>query len=228
MPSIQSAKLAESSPPVDKEVLALLRSLARTSIGRRFYLAGGTALALQIGHRQSNDLDYFTDADMLDRQALWRWIDQAKTGNYQVVNNESRQVDLLMGEHRFKVSFIAYPFPLLRPTVEIDGQACADVLDIAAMKAYAIGRRAMARDYVDLDAILRSGIALEDVVATARARFVLDGEPVFSERLFLQQLIYTKDVEDMASLRELSVSFAEVERSLRSLVAQYVRRRLEP
>ncbi|MGC8627825.1 MAG: nucleotidyl transferase AbiEii/AbiGii toxin family protein [Acidimicrobiales bacterium] len=58
-----------SEPSVDPDVLGTLRVLARSEIGKDFYLAGGTGLALQIRHRRSNDLDYFIDfidADHLD------------------------------------------------------------------------------------------------------------------------------------------------------------------
>lgn len=215
--------------PVDEDVLGILRLLGKTEVGRRFYLAGGTGLALQLGHRRSNDLDYFVDAKRLNRPLLWKTADRLFTGHdgYEVVLNEPGQVDLAVGERRRKVSFIAYPFPSTRPTVAIEGQRCADVLGIAAMKAYTLGRRGTARDYADIEAaISRGGVTLADVIAAARSRFVLEDESVFSERLFLQQLVYTEDVGDADSLTSLGTSFAEVERSLRSIVARYVKAQL--
>lgn len=211
---------------IDEEVLAILRALAKTEVGRRFYLAGGTGLALQLGHRRSNDLDYFVDAKYLDRPLLWKVADRLFTGHdgYEVVLNEPDQVDLAVGRHRRKVSFISYPFPLATPTVVIEGQQCVDVLGIAAMKAYTIGRRGTARDYADIEAAISlGGLTLSDIITAARSRFVLDGESVFSERMFLQQLVYTEDVDDADSLTALGVSFVEIERSLRFTVAQYVK-----
>lgn len=214
---------------LDEDVLAILRLLGKTEVGRRFYLAGGTGLALQLGHRRSNDLDYFVDAERLDRPLLWKTADRVLRGpgGYEVVLNEPGQVDLAVGGRRRKVSFIAYPFTSTEPTVAIEGQRCADVLGIAAMKAYTLGRRGTARDYVDIEAaISKGGVTLADIIAAARSRFVLDGESVFSERLFLQQLVFTEDVDDADSLTSLGASFAEVERSLRSIVARYAKDQL--
>jgi hypothetical protein len=219
-----------SSPgelPVEPDVLDILRSIAPSEIGKHFYLAGGTALALQLRHRRSNDLDYFTDADHLDRPSIWRWLRRANLGKYDVVLSEAGQVDLVVGKRRRKVSFIAYPFPSQRAHVEVEGQLCADIVDVAAMKAYTLGRRGAARDYVDIEAVVTKGhVPLDEIIAVAKCRFVLDGEPVFSERLFLQQLVYTADLDDIGSLEALTTNFADVERSLRRIVADYVKREL--
>ena len=207
-------------------MLETLHRLAASELAKRFYLAGGTALALQIGHRQSNDLDYFVDGDRLDRTFL-RVADRVLSADGQVetVLDEPGQIDVVVGPRRRKVSFIAYPFPLRRPKVVIEGQPCADVLEIAAMKAYALGRRGAARDYVDIEAaISKAGISLGDIVSSAKARFVLEGESVFSERMLLQQLVYTEDLEDVNDLALFDTSFDEVKRSLRTIVGDYVRR----
>ena len=212
---------------VDDDVLEILHRLSSSELGRRFYLAGGTALALQIGHRRSNDLDYFTYGERIDRGKTLRAVERVLSagGRVETVLSEPGQLDLAVGPQRRKVSFIAYPFPLSRPRVTVEGQGCADVLEIAAMKAYTLGRRATARDYVDIEAaITKAGVTLDEIVSVARSRFVLGGESVFSERMFLQQLVYTEDLEDDQGLASFGASFNEVERSLRLIVADYVRR----
>lgn len=74
--------------------------------GGGWYLAGGTALALQVGHRQSVDLDFFTQESDFDRLALEGVL--LKTGNW---NTTSATAGTLYGEYAgAKVSFIAYPF----------------------------------------------------------------------------------------------------------------------
>lgn len=212
---------------IDDDVFDTLRALAHSPIGERFYLAGGTALALQLGHRRSNDLDYFMDVGRLDRRSIWKWVEGARLGKYEIVLNEAGQVDLVVGRRRRKVSLIAYPFPSQRPKVEVEGQMCADVLDIVAMKAYTLGRRGVARDYVDIEAaVTRGGLRLGEIIIAAKSRFIKDGEPVFSERMFLQQLVYTEDIEDAGTLDGIDVPFAEVERSLRALVARYAKEEL--
>jgi hypothetical protein len=212
---------------VDSDVLDILHRLEGTEVGKHFYLAGGTALALQIGHRRSNDLDFFADGGHLDRPLMRRIVNQINSAcdHVETVLSEPGQIDLAIGPRRRKVSFIAYPFPVPRPTLVMEGQRCAGVVEIAAMKAYAIGRRGAARDYVDIDAaISKGGASLDQIISAATSRFVLDGESVFSERMFLQQLVYTEDLEDKESLATIGVSFEEAERSLRLIVADYVRR----
>ena len=219
----------EHDVPVDEDVIALMEQLSRTTIGRQFRLAGGTALALQLGHRRSNDLEYFMHGDRIDATAIMCVVDSLTPtiGRAEIVLAESGQLDLVVGGARRKVSFIAYPFAPRHEPLEIHGQQCSRVIEVAAMKAYAIGRRAAARDYVDVEASLSfGGLGLGEIVEEARNRFVVDDEPVFSERLFLQQLVDTSDLTDAAGLALIRSSWPDVERSLRHAVATYVRSRL--
>ena len=91
-----------------------------------------------------------------------------------------------------RVSFIAHPFPLVYPLQPYRGVSLADPREIALMKAYALGRRATARDYVDLYWLLKSRvITLDEIIRHCGPKFVLDGHAVFDARLFLGQLAYT-------------------------------------
>ncbi|MHB8318423.1 MAG: nucleotidyl transferase AbiEii/AbiGii toxin family protein [Acidimicrobiales bacterium] len=214
-----------SQPVVDQDVLDILHRIASSKLGGCYYLAGGTALALQIGHRRSNDLDYFTTADSVDRPSIEKILSATLSshGRPEVALSEAGQLDFLIGKRRRKVSFIAYPFPSPRPKVTVEHQPCSDVLEIASMKAYAIGRRGAARDYVDIEAcISKGGVSLEEIVSAAKSQFVLGEESLFSERMFLQQLVYTEDLDDKEGLMLYDSSFKEVERSLRHIVARYV------
>ncbi|MHB8296745.1 MAG: nucleotidyl transferase AbiEii/AbiGii toxin family protein [Acidimicrobiales bacterium] len=213
---------------VEPDVLEILERIGRSRLGEGFYLAGGTGLALQLGHRRSNDLDYFVDARRLDRPLVQGTIEAVLSGHgpFDMTLEEAGQLDYAVGERRRKVSFIAYPFPGPSPRnlVLAHQQRCAGVLEIAAMKAYSLGRRSAARDYVDIEAaISKAALTLGQIVAAARSRFVLDGEVVFSERMFLQQLVYTRDLDDKPDLLLVDRSFDEIEESLRLIVARYVR-----
>lgn len=214
---------------VDADVLAIIRGLAGASCMSNFYLAGGTALALQIHHRRSNGLDFFTDADHLDRTVTRQVLERIErmAGHFDITLRQPGQIDISVGPEMRKVSFIAYPFPVPRPEILEEGQLCAGVVEIAAMKAYALGRRGVARDYVDIEgAITKGGASLDQIISAAKSRFILGGESVFSERMFLSQLVYTEDIMDKDSLATTDVSFEEAEQSLRGLVADYVRRQL--
>ena len=81
---------------------------------------------------------------------------------------------------------------MLLLAAEWEGMKLAQVLEIAAMKAYTIGRRSQLKDYIDIYAALNSGVSLKEVVAAAEKKF---GEN-FSSRLFLEQLVYLGDVDE--------------------------------
>lgn len=216
-------------PAVDGDVVRILSELAATATGRRFRLAGGTALALQLGHRRSNDLDYFAFTPRVNSASVLADIERLKPaiGTAVIASVESGQLDVEVGPSKRKLSFIAYPFPPLTDPVEIHGQRCSSAIEVAAMKAYTIGRRAAARDYVDIEAaITLAGTDIGDVIAEASRRFVLDGEPVFSERLFLQQIVDVSDISDSSGLVLLRSTWDEIVASLRQIVASYVNRQI--
>jgi len=169
-----------------------LRALLSTPLpGPGFYLAGGTALALQLGHRISVDLDWMHDKPI--SEALLPAVEKTYAGRQLDirVNNSAELTFLADGA---KVTFLHYPFPLLFPKVEFDKVSLAAVGDIAGMKAYAIGRRATYKDYVDLYFILKHGVDLEGIISIAQKKF----GSVFDPRLFLEQLVYFDDIADMA------------------------------
>ncbi|BCV21596.1 hypothetical protein hamaS1_16650 [Moorella sp. Hama-1] len=188
---------------------AVLQVLAASKIARQFYLAGGTGLALQIWHRRSFDLDFFQAGteEKLKFNPLSRELKNTfMTADLQLV---SRQVDQAMWEIKgVKATFLTYPFPLLHKLVAgeiispiLQGINLASPAEIALMKAYALGRRATFRDYVDLYFLLTQGvITLEGLIDGATKKFVLNGEPLFDSRLFLEQLVYTQDLEDKGAV----------------------------
>ncbi len=212
---------------LDAGGLRLLDRLGASQLCRRFYLAGGTALALQLGHRRSYDLDLFTlrpSVRLPLAQLVREVLGLFGEAEARPVLQESGQSDWEIGGVR--VSFIAYPFPLVYPLQPYRGVSLADPREIALMKAYALGRRATARDYVDLYWLLKSRvITLDEIIRHCGPKFVLDGHAVFDARLFLGQLAYTADVEARdAALRAVrggSLTFAAVERFLREEVKRY-------
>lgn len=188
---------------------AVLQVLASNKLARQFYLAGGTGLALQLGHRRSFDLDFFqsTGEERLKFHRVYQELNRTfETADVQLV---SKQVDQAIWRMKgVKVTFLVYPFPLLYELVDgeivspaLQGIRLASPTEIALMKAYALGRRATFRDYVDLYFLLSQGIiTLEDIIAGASRKFVLKGESLFSSRLFLEQLVYMEDLEDKGAV----------------------------
>lgn len=154
-----------------------------------FYLAGGTAVALQIGHRQSVDFDLFSDKK-ISRNLLKTAEDIFSRHLPPMVNNSGELTLTIDGT---KITFLTYPFPIIRDLVDFNDLKLLSLPELAATKAYTIGRRGSLKDYVDLYAIISGQHAtLELIIKLAKTKF---GD-VFNDRLFLEQLIYLEDVED--------------------------------
>jgi len=153
-----------------------------------FYLAGGTGLALQIGHRISEDSDLFTESYIPDNfleQVEDVFSDHAVSPS---VNNPD-ELTVFVGET--KVTFLRYPFPVVGKKKNYEGVSLLEAKEIAATKAYTIGRRGSYKDYVDLYFCLRKHTTIEEIIDIARQKY---GEK-FNARLFLEQLVYYEDIE---------------------------------
>lgn len=151
-----------------------------------FGLVGGTAIALQLGHRRSIDFDLFThqpfDSLMLrDKIMNNHQIDQTMIDT---------QNELTLSVDGVKLTFYKYPYQL-NYSENLEGViTMPSVITLAAMKAFAIGRRAKWKDYVDLYFVMKQD-GFETVVATARETFGND----FNEKLFRSQLCYFDDID---------------------------------
>ena len=154
---------------------------------REYYLVGGTAIALHIGHRRSVDFDMFKMSTLNHKRNLDRIV--AAGFVHQVTRRVEEQMNLLV--NGVKVTFFQYPFPV----VPEDGFGkvfrMPSLISLAAMKAYAMGRRSKWKDYVDLYFLLTKHFTLEEVSAKATELF---GE-LFSEKLFRAQLSYFDDID---------------------------------
>ena len=111
-----------------------------------FFLVGGTALALQIGHRLSIDLDFFSTGSFNEDDLLLAIEDKY---NFKL---DYRGKNTLKGEIAgVKVDFITHNYPLVKPFLQVDGVPMASLSDIAAMKLNAIsGNGAWIKDFVDI------------------------------------------------------------------------------
>ncbi|RCK79509.1 MAG: hypothetical protein OZSIB_4263 [Candidatus Ozemobacter sibiricus] len=119
------------------------------AIRDRFVLAGGTALAMHFGHRQSIDLDFFTP-DAFDPQQVFQFLPTADA--VLVAQEEGTLHARVTG---CKVSFFRYPYPWLTAPETRQGLRLAGVPDIAAMKVVAIAQRGTKKDFFDLFRILQ-------------------------------------------------------------------------
>lgn len=158
-----------------------------TDFKREFYLAGGTAIALYIGHRRSIDFDLFKS----NKLHTSKIITKIKSHNIQfiITRNVSEQLNMIISDVKF--TFFEYPHPIDSKIKFENYIKLPTLLDLAAMKAFALGRRSKWKDYVDLYFIIKNYYSIKEISERATSIF----EQQFSEKLFRAQLIYFKDID---------------------------------
>lgn len=155
----------------------------------RGILGGGTAIALQLGHRRSYDLDIFT-LNKIPKTLLSKA--REVFGSVMPIIDNRDELTLKVGGT--KISVICYPFKSLYKSVHTTAFPLLDLQDLASSKAYTIGRRGAWRDYADMFVLLKHGLSLDHIIGDAGKRF---GEN-FNGKLFLEQLTYFEDIEDFS------------------------------
>ena len=155
---------------------------------KRFYLVGGTALALQIGHRISVDFDFFTSEKL--SSTLLQQVKRIFSGHtLSVTYRAPEQLNVLIDN--VKTTFFRYPYPVVDECMGYKMVSIATVREIAAMKALAVGKRLAYKDYVDWYFLLNEEhVDLREVIASAKKKF----EDDFNDRLFLGQLVSLEDI----------------------------------
>jgi hypothetical protein len=135
-----------------EDMRRVLAGFANTEIGSRFYLAGGTALSLQLGHRLSVDLDFFTLTE--DVPTLRPALEKALSP-FNAALADSSWGNLVYLAENVRVGFYGYGFPLVAPLLEKEKIRLASIEDIALMKLDALLSRAARKDFYDLYFISR-------------------------------------------------------------------------
>ena len=168
-----------------QEILPLIQHFYKD-----YVLVGGTAIALQLGHRESIDFDLFT----FKNKNQFKTIDElSKISTFPIVKLRELKDQAHFTINGVKITFFNYSYQI-KSYQKIDKIKMPTLLTLAAMKAFALGGRAKWKDYVDLYFILTDGIALEEIIKTAKELFNTPTATVFSEKLFIEQLTYYKDI----------------------------------
>lgn len=141
-------------------------------IPRHFVLYGGTAIALRLGHRRSVDFDLF-GTPPLHEAGLRRALPVLQTSRLLQQDSETLVVTLPIGEGDVKLSFFGgIGFGRVGDPDRVpNGPAIASPLDLLATKLKVIHQRVEARDYLDIEALLRSGLSLNEGISAARALY---------------------------------------------------------
>ena len=138
------------SQTVESNTLELLKSLMQKEYLDSFVLVGGTALALQLGNRESIDLDLFSNTDFASKDLLTSLLK-----DYQIVVNNQLPQTLITTINDVKVDFIKFHYPFIRPFLALENIRMASLEDIAAMKLDAITGRGSKKDFYDLFFLLQ-------------------------------------------------------------------------
>lgn len=153
----------------------------------KFGLVGGTAIALYLGHRESIDFDLFS-FEGFSNYAIKTKIQKRRAIDTVLVNKKGEYTFLIDG---VKFTFFQFPYKINFSESFGDIVKLPDILTLAALKAFALGRRAKWKDYVDLYFILKAGHTVSEITAKGLAIFGSE----FNEKIFRTQLAYFDDID---------------------------------
>jgi len=204
---------AEVMPPAQQ---GLLRRLGPLAARRGFYLGGGTAVAIHLGHRRSVDLDWFTGEPLTEPLRLAAALREAGVP----VAVEAVEAGTLHGEaDGVRLSFLEYRYPLVHPPVEWAPFGCslASLEDLACMKLSAVAGRGARKDFLDLYALGRRHLSLPRMLDLYQRKFQTAdvGHVLFS-------LTYFDDAEVEAMPEMLwDLDWQDVRRTIEGWVREY-------
>lgn len=184
---------------------------------KNFYLGGGTSLALQIGHRDSIDFDFFSK-EILSTTALFEQLREIFKGHTLLKIQEEQNTLTVLVDDSIKISFFTYAYTLIGHTTCDENIIFASIEDIGCMKLSAITSRASNKDYIDLYFILKH-FSLPDLLEKAREKY-----PELERNLILKSLVYFEDItlEKILFKNNNNVLFEEVKNTLRSEVKKCI------
>ena len=201
LPAAQKAVLQQLAPIVDQD---------------GFYLGGGTAIALQLGHRRSIDFDWFTAQSfddphqyagtLRDRGLVWQ-LEQAAPGTLHGT------VDGV------KVSFLYYQYPRLEALLGIPEHSCAmaSLRDLSAMKLAAVAQRGSRKDFVDVWALAQHGIDLGQMLASYQQKYATDD---IAHLLMALSYFDDAELEPMPAML-VDVAWVDIREAIRRWVKEF-------
>ena len=150
---------------VEPRTLGLLKELMSLPMLNSFYLVGGTALALQLGHRVSIDLDLFTPEPFDPNEIIEKLSEKY---DFSVVSEGSAMVISTINE--IKVDFVKMSYPILFPSVLDEQVRMLDIRDIAAMKLKAVTQRGSKKDFYDIYFLFQI-MSLDEIIQLFKEKF---------------------------------------------------------
>lgn len=198
--------------PKTKQVLGKLKGL---SVLEAFYLAGGTGLALQLGHRKSIDLDFFS-SDFPKRDLLLQSLEHLKP---KIIQEAPGTLDLEI--EGVVVTFLEYKYRLLGKFRDFEGVKVAGVEDISCMKLSAISSRGSKKDFVDFYKILEK-YNLAELFKLFDKKFK---DVKYQKTHLLKSLVYFDQAEEDPDPDMIDdIKWSEAKKTIENSVSQYLSR----
>lgn len=174
---------------ITEDMRLVLTEFSQSAISKHFYLAGGTALSLQLGHRLSADLDFFSPSEDIP---TIRPVLENSLSRLTSILADSSWGNLVFRVKNVRVGFYGYGFPLVAPFVKFDSVRLASIQDIALMKLDAMLSRAARKDFYDLYFICQE-ISLKQIFGKATQKYpqVRDFEVQTTKRM-----VFFENAED--------------------------------
>jgi len=154
-----------------------------------WYLAGGTALALHLGHRRSYDLDFFTSEKSFDEKK----VEKIFNDKGEWITNSISEGTVYGVFSKTKMSFISYPY--FKPDKKMHNFGTVSLLapsDIAVMKIIAVSQRGKKRDFFDLYWICQKVESLHNSILKVRKQYSVQQNLMH----ILKSLVYFEDAEN--------------------------------
>lgn len=174
------------SQTIESKTKRILDKIVSSGISAQFYLAGGTALAIHLGHRMSIDLDFFSRSDFSIEK-----IKKELSLLGDVVVNDQEDGTLNASLDGVKISFLRYDYAQLCPYVVFENVNLADERDIAAMKIDAASSRGSKKDFIDLYFLLEK-YSLVELILFFEKKF---SDIKYNKLHILKSLVYFSDAE---------------------------------
>lgn len=178
-----------------------------------FYLSGGTGLSLQLGHRESEDLDFFSQSPFDPEQVQQQLLSLGSLS----------QTELAPGTintfvNGVKLQFLEYPYPLLEPTISWNDMQLSSVIDIACTKLQTISMRGGKKDFVDLYFLFQQ-FSLNELFTKVDQKYATID---YSKTHILKSLTYFADADQQPMPRMVEdVSWETVKTRIVSVVKDF-------
>jgi len=178
-----------------------------------FYLTGGTALTLHLGHRESDDLDFFSQRPFNAQRLLQHLEPMGRFENIEL-NKDTLNAFI----NKVKVQFLYYPYRLLEKSHVWKGIAISSLIDIACTKCVTISTRGSKKDFIDMYALLQH-YSLKEILRKVKQKYQ---EIDYSEPAILKSLVYFEEAERQPMPRlHITVEWEEVKTNISQKVKSF-------